>query len=277
MRTISALPPELTRLLFDAGNRIIVLVEGEDDRDVLREWFSEQRPEIEFYDCGGSAHLEPLLNELLKHSTLKRAYAISDRDFRNEAEVEASYAEDSHLFILRRYAFENYLLEPQPLWQIFKIQDPSKFADEQAIGRRLLELCRKLKSVMAVNWLFWDENRTAYTNSGITKRLEYLSLGFEPERTVVLQAAAQRLKETETAADIRLAAKEDLIEQQLIELTKAHTVIDGKRLLHWLQREDFGRGPEVLRRWLIREGKLAGVQADLCALVLDRILKENGK
>ncbi len=277
MRTISALPPELTKLLFDAGNRIIVLVEGEDDCDALRNWFDEHLPEIEFYACGGTAHLEPLLNELLKHSTLKRAYAISDRDFRTDAEVEASHAEGSHLFLLPRYALENYLLEPQPLWQIFKIQDPHKFADEQAVSQRLLELCRKLKSVMAVNWLFWDENRAAYASSGTTNQLEYLSTGFEPERSVVLLEAAQRLKEAETEVDIRLAAKEGLIEQQLAELPSAHKVIDGKRLLHWLQREDFGRGEEVLRRWLTREAKLAGVQADLRSLVLDRILKINGK
>lgn len=278
MRTISALPPELTKLLFDAGNRIVVLVEGESDRDALREWFSEFRPEVEFYESDGQAHLEPLLTELLKQSTLKRAYAIADRDFRTTAEVEASYAENSHLFFLRRYALENYLLETLPLWQIFKIHDPAKFADEAAISQRLLALCRKLTSVMAANWLLWEKNHATYAVSGVTQELEsYFSLGFEPERAVILRAVAGRLKEAEAEIDRRLQVKEAEIEQQLGELAQAHSFIDGKRLLHWLQREDFGRGEDVLRRWLIREGKLAGVQADLKSLVLDRILKVNGK
>jgi hypothetical protein len=37
------------------------------------------------------------------------------------------------------------------------------------------------------------------------------------------------------------------------------------------------RSTSKLRRLLARENKLAGVQADLASLVLDRILKVNGK
>ena len=92
MRTISSLSPELTRILFDAGNRIVVLVEGDVDREVLREWFEAERVEVEFYDCGGIIPLTKLLNEYLSNSTQKRAYGITDRDFRSDEEVEASYA-----------------------------------------------------------------------------------------------------------------------------------------------------------------------------------------
>ena|SRR2546426_3039596 len=124
MRTISSLPPELTWLLFDAGTRIIVLVEGDDDRHVLREWFSESLSEIEFYACGGISNLNKSLGELLNRGVMKRAYGITDRDFRSDAEVVDSYVEGSHLFILRRYALENYLLEPKPLWEVLTLRDP---------------------------------------------------------------------------------------------------------------------------------------------------------
>lgn len=82
MRIISSLPPEVTKLLFDAGKRIIVLVEGSDDRYVLREWFKEFLSEIEFYDCGGISNLNKWIEGLFSHGVLKRAYAITDRDFR---------------------------------------------------------------------------------------------------------------------------------------------------------------------------------------------------
>src|SRR5687767_10181240 len=125
MRTISSLPPELTDLLFDAGTRIIILVEGNDDEYVLRKWFNESRSEVEFYACGGISNLNKLLEELLNRGALKRAYGIADRDFRNTAEVENSRLENSHMFILRRYALENYILEPKPLWEILTLRHPS--------------------------------------------------------------------------------------------------------------------------------------------------------
>lgn len=162
MQTISSLSPELTRLLFDAGARIIVLVEGDDDRYVLRERFKEFLSEIEFYDCGGISNLNKWLEELLSYGTLKRAYAITDRDFRDETEVTNSYAEGSHRFILRRYALENYLLAPLPLWEVLTIRHPAIKAhlpDEQAMEIRLLEICRMLKSVTAANLAYFDENR----------------------------------------------------------------------------------------------------------------------
>src|SRR5262245_25164440 len=134
MRTISSLPPELTWLLFDAGTRIIILVEGDNDRHVLREWFSESLSEVEFYACVGISNLNKLLGELLNRGAKKRAYGIADRDFRSATEVDDSYLEGSHLFILRRYALENYLLEPKPLWEVLALRDPdikTSLPDEQ--------------------------------------------------------------------------------------------------------------------------------------------------
>jgi hypothetical protein len=156
MRTISSLPPGLTRLLFDAGTRIIVLVEGNDDRDVLRDWFMELLPTVEFFSCNGISNLNKWLEELLSQGTLKHAYAITDRHFRDETEVNNSYAEGSHRFILRRYALENYLLEPRPLWEVLTLRHPlikADLPDEQGMGTRLLEICRALKHIVAAKWL----------------------------------------------------------------------------------------------------------------------------
>lgn len=275
MRTISSLSPELTRLLFDAGTRIIILVEGDDDRYVLREWFKEFLSEIEFYDCGGISNLNKWLEELLSHGTLKRAYAITDRDFRNETEVSDSYAEGSHRFILRRYALENYLLEPRPLWEVLTIRHPAIKAhlpDEQAMEIRLLEICRMLKSVTAANLAYFDENRTQYQSSGQTAKLEYFSVGHHHDRHIVVKQAAKQLKCGEDDCEKRIAEREEIIERYLASLNSAHQVIDGKRILHWVNNDHFITGRDYLFRLLTDRIRLRGLPDDIVITVQDRIL-----
>ncbi len=67
---------------------------------------------------------------------------------------------------------------------------------------------------------------------------------------------------------------ENLIDSHLAQLETAHEIINGKRLSHWVRRDEFKTADdEYLRRLLVRENKLVGVQADLRWLVLERILK----
>jgi len=53
-RTISQLSPELTPILFEAGNRQLVFLEGKDDLEVFEEWFKEDLCNIYFHSTGGS-------------------------------------------------------------------------------------------------------------------------------------------------------------------------------------------------------------------------------
>jgi hypothetical protein len=274
MQTISSLSPELTRLLFDAGTRIIVLVEGNDDRYVLREWFKEFLSEVEFYDCGGISSLNKLLEELLSHGTLKRAYAITDRDFRDETEVNDSYAEGSHLFILRRYALENYLLEPKPLWEVLTRRHPTINADlpdEQAMETRLLEICWALKHIVAANWLYFNENKAQYQNSGQTAKLEYFNIGHHHDRHIVVKQAARQLKCDEHDCEKRLAEREEIVDRYLAVLNSAHQVVDGKRILHWIDHHHFKTGRDYLFRLLTKEVRLHSLPDDI-KIVRDRIL-----
>lgn len=275
MRTISSLPPKLTDLLFKAGARAIVLVEGDDDRYVLREWFSELLSKVEFYECGGIINLNKWLEALLNLGTLKRAYGITDRDFRSEAEVNDSYAEGSHSFILRRYALENYLLEPKPLWELMKLWDKKitdAMPDEQTMANRLLEHCRGLKSLMAANWVFYETNQALYRSAGVTARLEYFSTGHETDRQIVIQRAAKRLQCDETEAELRIAEKELEVERYLTDLTNAHQVIDGKRILHCINQEFFKTDAGRLFRFLTDKAKSHGLPGDVVYIVRDRIL-----
>jgi hypothetical protein len=275
MRTISSLPPELTRLLFDAGTRAIVLVEGEDDRYVLREWFSEILSEMEFYDCGGIINLRKWLEELLRLGTLKRTYGITDRDFRTETEVNDSYGEDSHSFILRRYALENYLLEPKPLWELMKLWDEKiadNVPDEQTLTHSLFEHCQRLRSVVAANWVFYETNQAVYRSAGVTARLQYFSIGHETDRQIVIQRAAKRLQCEKAQAELRISEKEKEVDRYLTDLGTAYQVIDGKRILHRINQEFFKTDAGRIFRFLTDKAKSHGLPADVVYIVRDRIL-----
>jgi hypothetical protein len=275
MRTISSLPPELTDLLFDAGTRIIVLVEGPSDRDVLREWFKEFLSEVEFYDCGGISNLIKLLEDLLKLGTLKRAYGIHDRDFRSDDDVNESYHEDSHLFILRWYAIENFLLAPKSLWEVLTLRHPQikdDLPDEPAMETRLLEICRTLKCIVAANWLYYDENEVQYQNTGQTAKLEYFPIGYPHDRHLVIKQATKQLKCDEDDCEKRIAEREEVIERYLTDLNSAHQVVDGKRILHWIDHHHFKTGRDYLFRLLTKEVRLQSLPNDIIRIVQDRIL-----
>ena len=91
-----------------------MVVEGISDREIFQEWYRDVRDRLEFYACdeaSGDEGVEKLLS--LLHESTNNAFGIVDRDFRPDEAVEKCYSDpDVRLFILRRYAIENYLLEP---------------------------------------------------------------------------------------------------------------------------------------------------------------------
>ena len=280
MRTVPILSPELTRIKFNSGNRIIVLVEGDVDREVLREWFKTELDDIEFYDCGGITPLTKLLEEYRSKYTDDRIYGITDRDFRSDEEVAASYAETSHQFILQRYAMENYLLETKTLWEVLKERYPEiigNLPDENAMAGNLLERCQSLKSIMAANWVFSDKNKAQQQATGETAKLEYFTTGHALERHIVIQQAAIEMQCSEADAETLIAKKEQFIESRLTQLVTAHQIIDGKRLLHWVQREQFKTGEDYLRRRLMREAKTQGLPTDIIDIIREKIVRRGNK
>ena len=280
MRTVPILSPELTRIKFNSGNRIIVLVEGDVDREGLREWFKTELDDIEFYDCGGITPLTKLLEEYRSKYTDDRIYGITDRDFRSDEEVAASYAETSHQFILQRYAMENYLLETKTLWEVLKERYPEiigNLPDENAMAGNLLERCQSLKSIMAANWVFSDKNKAQQQATGETAKLEYFKT-HALERHIVIKQAAIKIQCEESDTEALIAEKERFIESRLTQLSTAHQVIDGKRLLHWINIEKYKTGNEdFFRRRLIREAKIHGLPADIVDIIHERIIGRSNK
>lgn len=264
-RAISSHSPELTEILFKAGDRTIVLVEGVNDQHAFREWFDDRLSEVEFFECGGVQQVKNLLDEFLAQSSFKRGYAIIDRDFRSDEEVAESRNPDSHSFVLRRYSLENYLADVKPICEELRTLRKSGQVNLTEEETRLLDLCRTLKTISSIHWVFW-ENRVNYWPVGYAMN----------SRELLIRKAAQDLGLAETEVEELVVEKEKLLDEKLKNLETAHTVTSGKRLLHWVHRE-FGfdkLDKEYFHRLLIRAVKLTGIPDDVKEIVLNRILAE---
>ena len=125
---------------------------------------------------------------------------------------------------------------------------------------------------MAANWVFYDKNKAQQQATGETAKLEYFTIGHAVEREIIIHQAADEIQCSEDDAEKLIAEKEQIIESHLVQLETAHQVIDGKRLLHWVQHEQYKTGGEdFFRRRLMREAK--SLPSDLAHIVQERILQ----
>lgn len=271
MRTIGELPPELAPILFALGPRTLVLLEGGTDCEVFREWYREHLGAVEFYLSTGYPNVQSFLDAILGEFPKMKAYGIIDRDFRDDAEVEAALRdEQARLFILRRYSLENYLLEPEAVFEDLRVSLGSAFSvsDVREIERKLLELCHVLCTVAAANWVFYEVGGIDYFRAGDNRRTQ----------AELLPEISRRLQCDEDAAQMRIEQKEALLLPYLSDLDTAHTRINGKHLLH-LAHEEYlvqakgGVQREPWCRLLAHFVKVGpGLHADIRAIMEDRIL-----
>ncbi len=203
--------PEITNILFAAGNRKVIFVEGQDDLSVFDEWFEEYLDEIYFYSQpgkGGCEKVKKLLEETLEKSHKKEIYGIIDRDFRSELEIADSMSETSHLFILKRYAIENYLLEPSAVWEELRLFPSKSFGvfDLDAVEKTLYEICDNLKTVMAANWVILESATGA----------DYFNEKYDiNNRQNIIQQTAKRMQLEVQEIEQKIAEKENLIQLKL--------------------------------------------------------------
>jgi hypothetical protein len=125
---------------------------------------------------------------------------------------------------------------------------------------------------VAANWLYFDENKAEYQSTGQTARLEYFSLGHHHDRNIVIKQAAKQLKCGEGDCEKRLAEREEIVDRHLVDLNSAHQIVDGKRILHWIDHHHFTTGRDYLFRLLTKEVKLYNLPDDIVTIVRDRIL-----
>jgi hypothetical protein len=272
-RTISTLPHELVDIVFRLGNRKLILLEGEDDVEVIEEWFSEYLRDLLFYAVEGHLNVETYLETILKLSSRKEVYGIIDRDFRTDKEVaECNKQLNTHLFILWRYAIENYLLEPLAVWDELKTYHGRNFADTvEMISNELMNICSQLKTIMAVNWVIKESN----TDANYFKKGHTIS-----DRDEIIRQASRRLHYDITTTEKKVRTKEELIESKLGILEDAYTCINGKHIFHQIYEKyvnSIKRGlrKDHFRNLLTRNVKeKTGIHNDLKIIVRERILKE---
>jgi len=263
-RKVQTLPPELTEILFKLGPRKLVLLEGDDDVEVFREWYRHSLNQLEFHPSGGHGNVRAYLAQI------KRAYGIIDRDFRTEAEVEQSLNDlPSRLFILRRYATENYLLEPEALWEELRLIDEKITPHITDLTQVLLQLCHQFKSIMAAHWLFSDKHIAMGQAT-----IEYFSIGFPTDnRPLLLTQTAQKLGCSIEDAQAQIEQKEQLLDSYLNKLDTAYQVIDGKRLFGKIFPEfKIPTAKDHFRRLLARATREKGLHADIKYIIEQRIL-----
>jgi hypothetical protein len=274
MRTISALPTELTHAIFHLGHRKLVLVEGDDEVEVFTEWFRDDLSEILFYPAKGYANVETYLETLLAMSRFGQIYGIIDRDFRTEQQVNTSLSDETaHLFILRRYTLENYLLEPAAVWEELRIYHGQSFKikDVTEMEAGLLDICEQLKTMMAANWVIYESH----------KGVAYFSKGhLISERRDIIRQAAQRLGDDINQVEDKITEKESFIQAALSNLEEAYQMINGKHLFHqvhqkYVNEEKRGLRTDHFRNLLARTVKeKVGLHTDIWLIIKQRILSK---
>ena len=273
MRDIQALPPHLVTLLVEVGPSTLVLVEGDDDKYILNEWYPEGIHNL-FYRIapGGNAGVERLLNEVLAQTSLRKAFGIIDRDFRSQTEVEQRLNDpEEHLFVWPRYELENYLLLPEAIREELHVYYHGKAAvpTEAEIEAKLFLLCQQLFPLMAANWACFDAGAEYFP--------ENFPLG---NKANLVYVAATKLGCSEIEAEQRIAAKEALLEPMMASLEQAHCGIKGKHLLHHLHALYAARVPGVggappkdyLKSLLVRTVKRLGLHEDIKIIIEQRVL-----
>ena len=272
MDDVGELPEDLTRVLYELGARKLVLLEGVSDVAAFREWYLDRRDVIEFFSPDvpqGGSGVRTLLARVLAQSTSAnpREFGIVDRDFRSDAEVEASLSDAaSHLFILRRYCIENYLLEPVAVTEEVRVLSGTNIdtPDLQTMEIALLGICRRLQTMMAANWVCSE-----------TGRGRYYAEGHEiVERPAAVRRVAEDLACSSAEAEAILSDKEQLIEPLLSSLETAHRRINGKHLLFQVYKTFVQTGicRDKFRNLLARAVKRSGLHEDVRAIVELRIL-----
>lgn len=273
MADIGELPPDLTRVLYDLGPRKLVLLEGASDVAIFREWYRDRRDEVEFFAPEipqGTTGVQTLLGRMLARSVSPnpREYGIIDRDFRNQAEVDAALADpNAHLFILGRYCIENYLLEPLAVSEEVRVLSgpDTIFLSAQDMKIRLLEMCRQLKTLMAANWALAEAQQGKHFAEGH----EIIA------REAVIERIAEELECSQEDAELALASKEESIEPMLSSLETAYRHINGKHLLFLVHKTFVKTGVQrkPFQNLLARDVKeKVGLHEDIKTIIEQRVL-----
>jgi hypothetical protein len=99
-----------------------------------------------------------------------------------------------------------------------------------------------------------------------------LTVGHPHDRYIVIEQVAKQLKCGKEDCEERLTEREESVDRYLANLNAAHQVVDGKRILHWINRDLFTTSHDYLFRLLTDRAKSHSLPDDIVIVVRDRIL-----
>jgi len=213
-----------------AGASLKVYVEDNADT-IWSVWFPPDRG-VEFENAGSKSRVRNKVQEDVKKGFL--SFGVVDRDFDDDTTVEQSLAQDSHVCILRRYAVENYLLEPQALADtVARLPAVSRsepeWKDPVYVEQTLLAWAYQLRFYAAANHLIDGWNRhillLRFFRPGQPDHL--FDRGFILEQLRGWARGLPAVQQIESALDEQSAR----IGQACQTLEGVHQWIDGKTLL----------------------------------------------
>lgn len=246
MQIIQELPEELAAILFAAGSRRLVLLEGDDDAAILGFWYHDKKSSLYLYPAGGSVNIIRLLDAFDNHGRINHLYAIRDRDFRSLDEVQADEKRfQGHLFTLPRYAIENYILEPEAVWRELSFLVPSlPIQDITAMEDKMLEIFEKLCVMMASNWVFSEQSKE--------NKVKFFSPAHdECDEETLINMAQQRLGFSLIETKQLIDEKVSIIASSLRSFESAQAYINGKHIFHHLHKLVVSEKPGLSKGYLL--------------------------
>ena len=279
---------ELVTQAAQRGTSATVLVEGEEDLSdawLLGQMLRPFAQQISFHGRGSWVDVIRDLEHLLPYSPPDQVFAVLDRDFASDEEVETCYAPGyrGHLFRWRRYTIENYLLEPD--W-IAEFVDtvletvPPKLATPESVEKLMLGWCARLAPQVAGNWVIADLTRETMRRNLRVEARQYFEALTDRDSTWVLAELTKKYGGwgatypalfTPDALQSRFQDRFAKIMAKIQLLSGAHEVINGRMLLKAFQAELPSSLRAYVRKPLILEASKQ-VPEDIRVLFEERIL-----
>lgn len=143
-----------------AGASLKVYVEDNADT-IWSVWFPPDR-DVQFENVGSKTQIRNKVQDDVRKGIL--SFGVVDRDFDDDETVEQSLAQEGRVCILRRYAVENYLLEPQAIADtVARLPAVSRsepeWTDPPYVEQILLTWAYQLRFYAAANYLIDGWNR----------------------------------------------------------------------------------------------------------------------
>jgi hypothetical protein len=245
-RSVADLPEALSDLLRHAGNIPVLILENESDHGVFKIWYRDyyERGALLFFVAGQKCLVLEYVQGALAYSNA--VFGIIDRGYKELEDWNAT--PENNVSQLYCHELENYLMVPTAIQEFIRIQSAVE-PPIDAINEQILNWADESVLYSAANWLIEESNQK---RGGFRERM--FPKGSAEPRISVIRRLANAMQCDESQAEERLIAKEKEIRMQVEHGSGLHVWIEGKRLLHKLQKAYFST---------VKDTKLANHLADI--------------